>query len=134
LEHGIGNSVLVVDISNTRKPKVVSRTYIDFGKILDIEVNGDYIYLASLADGLMVLKDNFGKLTYIGQSIITDIHGRNLVVEKRCVYMACGYSGLTIFKAFTSLQNQSILLITAAVIAVVIIAVLVYKIKKSKYR
>ena len=128
------DSILVVDVANPDNPKVQSSTKIDFGIIRNIEVSGDYLYLASLHEGLIVLKNTLLGLSYVGQSTDVNIYGLNLVIEKGYVYMASGWEGLTIFKAFTSMKITTIIIIPVVIVAVLVIFVLTFRIIRKRRR
>ena len=125
-----GYIIYVVNIDNIKKPKLISLTYFDF-TISDIKVNGDYLYL--LATGkLIVLRNNFGRLSYVGQSTETEINEVNLAIDKGFVYIASGYDGLKIFKAFSSMKITTIIIISSAFTAVLIISVIIFLILRKK--
>ncbi len=126
------DSIRIVNVAIPSSPKVLSSTRIDFGNVLDIEVSGDYLYLASLHEGLIVLKDNFNWLSYVGQSSDTNIYGINLVVEKGYIYMASGWEGMTIFKAFTSMKLVLLIIVPIVIIVVLVIFVLTFRTIKKR--
>jgi len=130
-DFSLGDSIKVVNIANPNNPKIIGSTRIDFGNILNIEVSGDYLYLASLHDGLVVLKNTFDRISYVGQSTDPDISGISIAIEKGYVYMASGWEGLTIFKAFSSMKI-TIIIISSAFTAVLIISVIIFLILRKK--
>ncbi|MHA1441659.1 MAG: LVIVD repeat-containing protein [Candidatus Heimdallarchaeota archaeon] len=133
-EEDMSMSISIVNIGNPKNPKILSRAKINFVSVNDFEASGDYLYLSNLHDGLIVLKNNFDRLRYIGKSVEGDISPRNIDVGSGYVCLACGYEGLAIFKAFTSVKISTIIFSSAIVIAVVIIAVLVVQIIRTKRR
>ncbi|MHA1365480.1 MAG: LVIVD repeat-containing protein [Candidatus Heimdallarchaeota archaeon] len=129
--------IRVVNVANPNRPKNIGSTRIDsdnINNIDNIEVSGDYLYLTSFHEGLIVLKNTFDRLSYVGQSSDENNCGLNLVVEKGFVYMASGYEGLSIFDAFTSVKLTTIIIIIVVIAVVVIVAVLIFRIIKTRRR
>ncbi len=126
--------IRVVNIADPNRPKNIGSTRIDFRNINNIEVSGDYLYLASIQEGLIVLKNTFDRLSYVGQSSDENNYGLDLVVEKGFVYMASGWDGLTIFKAFTSVRLALVIIIPVVIVVVVIVFVLVFRVVKTRRR
>ncbi len=133
-DYSFVDSIRVVNVVNPNNPRVKSSTRIDFGNIINIEVSGDYLYLASIHEGLIVLKSTLLGLSYVGQSTDVNIYGLNLVIEKGYVFMASGWEGLTIFKAFSSMKLTTIIIIPVVIVAVLVIFVLTFRIIRKRRR
>jgi hypothetical protein len=70
----------------------------------------------------------------VGQSTDVNIYGLNLVIEKGYVFMASGWEGLTIFKAFSSMKLTTIIIIPVVIVAVLVIFVLTFRIIRKRRR
>lgn len=130
---GSGENIQIVSITDPKNPKVIESTRIDIGSIITMEARGDFLYLGS-NEGLIVLRNSFDRLTYVGRSAVSNIYGVGITIDDGYIFMASGYEGLTIFKAFPSVSITTIIIISVVVVVVVIFAVLITIIIKQKRR
>jgi hypothetical protein len=89
----------VVDISNPRKPQAMSLyEHNDF--VGDVEVTGDYVYLAGMEGGLPMIDvaDKASPKFAAGVSSDRRITGSSVAVAGDAVYLAAGHNGLYVLE------------------------------------